>query len=135
MGVAVVRNPDGWCYWAWPEKYPGRGWLRHGTRMNRLTCVLVALASCAHAGTWLPEESDLACRTDADCLITTFGGCCGCSYEPYAISRAAHEEEMMSCSVVQCGCVKPPCSCPEILDLKNYRAVCENNHCARRQAH
>ena len=71
------------------------------TRITRLTIALVGLASCAHAGTWLPEESDLTCRTDADCLITTFGGCCGCSYEPYAISRAALEEKTMSCAVVQ----------------------------------
>ena len=108
--------------------------LARACSMNRLAIAFVALASCAHAGTWLPEESDLTCRTDADCLITTFGGCCGCSYEPYAISRAALEEKTMSCAVVQCGCVKPPCSCPKTSDLRNYRAVCENNHCARREA-
>jgi hypothetical protein len=52
------------------------------------------------------------CRSDAECVVTTFAGCCGscCPPAPYAISAARLEQERARCALVDCA---RPAPCPD----------------------
>jgi hypothetical protein len=74
-----------------------------------------------------------ACRSDDDCTVTDFTGCCaccGCS-TPYAIRRDELARQQDLCAIVDCdfsGCDEECAACP-IEPLGT--AACEDGRCVR----
>jgi hypothetical protein len=98
--------------------------------------VLALFSTCAHrAPTWVPDKEELSCQADSDCTISTEGGCCSCSVQPYAVNRTTAEEANGICAVVNCKCVSD-CStpCPPVAEPTKFRAVCERGMCTRQAA-
>jgi hypothetical protein len=72
------------------------------------------------------------CGRDDDCIVSTFGGCCGscCPAAPEAVSRAIDQSQRSHCRAVDCAPRR--CSnlnCEKVPPASAYRAVCENRQC------
>ena len=92
---------------------------------------LVMLAA-THAFADVPAA---ACRSDADCVISDFQGCCPgcCSRPPEAVSKVELERQQRRCALVDCalrGDCNVPCALPEKVPLV---AVCAGGRCQARE--
>lgn len=72
------------------------------------------------------------CRSNADCVISTFAGCCGscCPVQPYATTRETDASRQRRCAVIDCAapvCGKVKCDKPR--PASSLRAVCEGGRC------
>jgi len=75
------------------------------------------------------KQSFGACGSDADCVVTNFGGCCSnCGSSPYV--RAKHEAEAAQhrCWTVDCA-VNDRERCEPTEPASYYRAVCRDGAC------
>jgi hypothetical protein len=86
--------------------------------------------ACATSRAFDPETE--SCTTAADCEVTTFAGCCACSDEPRAVSRAALAKRTDVCAVVECKCAGD-CRCPRVADPRAFEAVCTHGRCEARR--
>jgi hypothetical protein len=75
-----------------------------------------------------------ACKTDAECVLTTFSGCCSCC--PCAAIRATtkkkDDEDRRVCAYVSCGsCDAPEAGCVACTDpsREGMRARCRERTC------
>lgn len=107
--------------------------------MDRLLCLAGSLvASLALADVAPPRPPrpppppTAACESNADCVMTTFAGCCGscCPRTPYAISRTQLDQNQRRCAAVDCAA--PNCAavrCAAAPDISEFRAVCSAGQC------
>lgn len=100
--------------------------------MRLLSCFVSLAALLAVADVPPPTP---ACRSDAECVISDFHGCCPdcCPNEPEAWSRAELARRQQRCQIVDCAGRGPcniPCALPERVPLV---AVCAGGRCEARE--
>lgn len=93
---------------------------------------LVTLSLLADVAPRRPPPSQ--CRADADCVLSTFQGCCGscCQAPPHATPRGVKEGEhcaMVDCRQLDCAAVR--CAAPS--DLASFVPVCRAGQCVAAQ--
>jgi hypothetical protein len=69
-----------------------------------------------------------ACKKDAECMLSTFSGCCTCCpRSPHALLRTALTWHEARCAKVDC----PPCStpCGPEPAMNGYTAQCLKDAC------
>jgi hypothetical protein len=98
--------------------------------MRFLRCLGLLTASLAFAD--VPASG---CRSDAECVISDFQGCCPacCPDEPRAWLKSELEREERRCSLVDCARAGPctiPCARPE---KRHLVAVCVGGRCQTRE--
>jgi hypothetical protein len=75
-------------------------------------------------------ESEAACTTDADCLVTNTPSCCaGCQANAYATSQRETQNRRQRCAIVDCSMDRST-PCAEVVDAALYRATCRAHKCA-----
>lgn len=80
-----------------------------------------------------PPPPPLAqCRTNDDCIISTFAGCCGscCPRQPYAVSKLEAKHSTDRCAAVDCA--TPNCKavrCAAAEPATDFEAVCVERRC------
>jgi hypothetical protein len=87
---------------------------------------MVVLALLALLATTPPG----VCRVDADCVVSSFAGCCPacCRARPHAVLRGTDEQNacgVRTCEAVDCRAV----SCPELPPDDAFTAVCRAGQC------
>jgi hypothetical protein len=94
----------------------------------RAACFEGACAKIDRAGP-MPGGSD-ACQKDADCMLSTFPGCCeSCSGGPYATSVANDRARRAQCARVDCAPPRLHEACPPVEDATGYGAICRASAC------
>lgn len=77
-----------------------------------------------------PANPDF-CASDADCVSSTFAGCCGscCPTQPFAVTRARASLDSQKCRAVRCA--RESCegiACAQVMPSP-IRPVCRGNRC------
>lgn len=97
-----------------------------------LTLVTLALLGDVAPGPRIkrPAPPPSQCSADADCVLSTFQGCCGgcCGVAPHAIPRGFNEQAR--CAVVDCA--MPDCSavrCAKPPDPNDFAPACRSGRC------
>ncbi|MER2561574.1 MAG: hypothetical protein ABTQ32_12670 [Myxococcaceae bacterium] len=77
-----------------------------------------------------PANPDF-CASDADCISSTFSGCCGscCPTQPFAVTRTRATLDSQKCRAVRCA--REPCeniACAALMPSP-IRPVCRANRC------
>lgn len=77
-----------------------------------------------------PPPPPVNCSADADCVLSTFNGCCGscCGGDPHAVPRNVNEAAR--CAAVDCA--MPDCSavkCRQPRPASDFVAACRASHC------
>ena len=70
------------------------------------------------------------CTADAQCVLSTFDGCCGscCARLPHAVPRGVNEAAR--CAVIDCA--RPNCAavrCAPVADASQFVAACRGGRC------
>jgi hypothetical protein len=94
--------------------------------------LIVAVVSLTALGD-VPAPRKAGCQADAECVITTFDGCCGscgCKDAPRAMRAADLKNEQARCAVVDCARPNcPPVACVRQEPASSFRAVCSAGAC------
>lgn len=72
------------------------------------------------------------CRSDDECVLSTFDGCCGscCASAPHAVRKGVNESEAAHCAVIDCAL--PECSavkCRQAPDPSQFVPACRGGRC------
>jgi hypothetical protein len=136
---------------------PAQAWLRSELERRQARCAVMKCAretSCPPCADVLDEPRIAACvqgqcvarsaanadpdfcATDAECVSSTFAGCCGscCPVAPYAISRRRAAIQTQNCA--RRDCARPSCAgvaCIQVVPSP-IRPVCRANRCVAERA-
>lgn len=91
-------------------------------------------AAAVDASAALDPSPMLACASAADCMVTTFGGCCAsCPSAPHAESKKHYESQQQVCAVIECSGVRLG-KCDPVEDASLYSAGCAGGLCTLKRA-
>src|SRR5262245_49358795 len=77
-----------------------------------------------------PSGGYVSCTVDADCVVTTFGGCCACCPSaPHALPKAKLDEQQQRCASASCGVCSDRLACPHVDDTSAFTATCKDGTC------
>jgi hypothetical protein len=95
--------------------------------------VLGLVAACAGnppAGR-TPSGGYVSCTSDADCEVTTFGGCCACCPDaPRALPKNKLAQQKERCAGADCAPCSDRLTCPHVDEGSAFVAACKDGTCA-----
>lgn len=98
-----------------------------------LLFAIVLLAACGRSSDGAPAVANAertTCSADADCVITTFAGCCACcDGAPHALPLHIAERERNRCAAVECRACSEGVQCAEHEPEGAFVARCKEGTC------
>ncbi|MBL8937179.1 MAG: hypothetical protein JNM69_21650 [Archangium sp.] len=93
--------------------------------------VAVCVAGRCEAHDRQPRSNPDFCASDAECVSSTFAGCCGscCPTQPFAVTRARAALDSQKCRAIRCAA--PSCegiACAQVMPSPIH-PVCRGNRC------
>jgi hypothetical protein len=103
--------------------------------MRPLVAVVVSLALVVACGSTPPGRTPsggyISCSSDAECVVTTFSGCCACCPgEPRAVPSAKLEAQQNRCAAAGCPACSDRLECPKASPVASFVAKCNDGTCA-----
>jgi hypothetical protein len=98
-----------------------------------LTALVVLFLACASSPPpgRTPSGGYTSCTSDADCVVTTFGGCCACCPDtPRAVPASKLEAQRTSCARADCATCSDRIDCPKTEPVSAFVARCQDGTCA-----
>src|SRR5215471_6045301 len=78
-----------------------------------------------------PSGGYTSCTADADCVVTTWNGCCACCpSEPRALPSAKLDEQQKRCAAASCAACSDRLDCPKSAPVSSFVAKCKDGTCA-----
>src|SRR5262245_2937835 len=78
-----------------------------------------------------PSGGYTTCTSDAECVVTTWSGCCACCPgEPRALPSAKLEDQQKRCAAAACAACSDRLDCPKSPPVSAFVARCNEGTCA-----
>ena len=104
--------------------------------MKTLASIVVLVVVIAACGSSEPQTKTVgnaerpSCTSHADCVLTTFSGCCSCCEgAPRAMMKTELDRAQGQCHAVECQSCKADLECPKNERLDSFNVLCKAGTC------